>query len=58
MIAMGADAFEGLAVSQQNALQQAAADAIPAALDASPRRGRGSVTRPVQGGDAVDQGLG
>ena len=35
VIAMGADAFEGLAVSQQNALQQAAADAIPAALDAS-----------------------
>ena len=35
VIAMGADTFEGLAVSQQNALQQAAADAIPGALDAS-----------------------
>ena len=35
VIFMGEEAFEGLAVSQQNALQQAAADAIPAALDAS-----------------------
>jgi len=35
VIVMGADAFEGLAVSQQDALRQAATDAIPAALDAS-----------------------
>jgi TRAP-type transport system periplasmic protein len=35
VIVMGTEAFEGLAPSQQNALRESAADAIPAALDDS-----------------------